>query len=204
VAISKDGRIVGQSGGYGVLWENGAVTLLSSTSPLATVANDISGDHVTGAALVAGDPDCVSPVAHAAWWTDGQMIDIDLPGSEGSYAAAVNGRGDIVGERLVPPCGSNVVSAFLYSNGVMYDLLDIVVDGAEQWTEMKPTGINDRGEIVGWGAYVELGGLHAFVMRPVALDGGIPEPGTLTLCSIGFAGLLAARWRKAAGGRKPR
>jgi hypothetical protein len=57
------------------------------------------------------------------------------------------------------------------------------------WSDITAVGLNDRGDILGYGAY--LGGQYVFLLTPV------PEPSTWALMLIGFAGLGYAGFRRA-------
>jgi probable HAF family extracellular repeat protein len=54
--------------------------------------------------------------------------------------------------------------AFLYSDGVMYDLNNLIPTGSG-WELLAASGINDAGQIAGWGRHS--GGTRAFLLTPV-------------------------------------
>lgn len=76
-------------------------------------------------------------------------------GGNYNYAAAINNWGQVVGQSLT---ANGSFHAFLYSNGRMIDLNNLVklttVDGPPGFLLlMTANGINDRGQIVGIGAF---------------------------------------------------
>ncbi len=85
-----------------------------------------------------------------------------LPGDIGSIARGTNDLGQVVGNST-GPTPTLVSRAFLYDQGVLYDLADLVVNGAG-WTLDVAEDVNDAGEIVGVGTYQ--GVTRSFVLRP--------------------------------------
>jgi hypothetical protein len=69
---------------------------------------------------------------------------------------------------------------FLYAGGAMVDLNTLVASPGD-WQLISAQGINDRSEIVVYGALD--GSSHAFLAVPV------PEPDTLLLMLVGMCGL---------------
>ena len=119
--------------------------------------------------------------------------DLGLANSDGS-AEAVNNAGTIVGgisgfddSNPFDPVLLN--AAFIYQDGTLYNLTDVVGDdlGFERFIQIGD--INENGVAVGHGI---LNGVpQAFILRPV------PEPATLG--SAAAAGLLLLRRRRVAG-----
>lgn len=83
-------------------------------------------------------------------------------GGDMSFASGINDHGTVVGESLI--AGNAVTHAFLYENGVMQDLNDLVLPKSE-WELQRATAINNRGWIVGAGLYA--GQQRAFLLLPL-------------------------------------
>ena len=86
------------------------------------------------------------------------------PPDMASVALAVNNRGQVVGT-----LGDRVHEyGFLYTVGQMYRIEGQLIPsglGNGGWTNMRPTGINDNGQIVGIGDHPN-GHTHVFLMTP--------------------------------------
>ena len=105
-------------------------------------------------------------------------------------AEDINNLGQVVGYYCLIPGGDNYYRrAFLYNGSTMLNLNDLI-DPSSGWKLTSAEGINDAGQIVGFGYLGN--GPRAFLLTPV------PEPGTWAmLAGLGFFGLVAAfrRWR---------
>ena len=82
-----------------------------------------------------------------------------LQGATNGYASAINNSSSVVGA-----CGTtNGLRAFLWQNGVLSDLNDRIATNSG-WVLREANGINDSGQIVGWGNIN--GEVHAFLLTP--------------------------------------
>lgn len=119
-------------------------------------------------------------------YSNGAMTDLGTLGGD-SFGYGINNAGEVVGRSEI---NSQRSAAFLYSNGVMTDL-NTLIDPASGWILGEARGINDAGQIVGFG--LASGGVHAFLLTPV------PEPETYAMLLAGLAVIGVAVRRQ--GGR---
>jgi probable HAF family extracellular repeat protein len=108
------------------------------------------------------------------------MADLGTLGGSLSEAHSINCAGQVVGWSRIS--GDLVNHAFVYSDGVMYDLNALVSLGAEL---NSAEGINDSGQIIANGSNG-----HAYLLTPV-----VPEPSSFVLLGAGLAVLRLARQR---------
>jgi probable HAF family extracellular repeat protein len=85
-----------------------------------------------------------------------------LPGDVQSVAQSINDGGQVTG---VSFDGHGNPRPFLWQNGVMQDLNELVVAGAPLFLLFGPF-INNNGEIAGFGV-TEHGDVHAFLATPI-------------------------------------
>ena len=107
-------------------------------------------------------PDPVTAVNRAFFWQDGVATDLGtLPGDVTAEAGAINDRGQIVGQS----CSTTSCAVFLWQDGVMLDL-NAAVPADSSVFMFAATGINSRGQIVGWAVQKSTGLLRAFLATP--------------------------------------
>jgi probable HAF family extracellular repeat protein len=137
---------------------------LGGTSSFAYGIND-SGQVVGEAQTAGGD-------THAFLWQDDVMWDLGtVSGTGNTWALDVNSSGHVV--------GGGQTGAFLWMDGEMYDLNSLIAGDAGCFLA-EARGINDAGQIVGFGAG---GGSNfvAFLLTPV-----IAEPSVVGLVGLAF------------------
>jgi probable HAF family extracellular repeat protein len=118
-------------------------------------------------------------------YSDGILHDLGgLHGSD-SQALDINASGQIV--------GISGLRGFLYRDGAMYDLNDLIPPDSG-WTLDAAFGINDSGQIVGYGLHEGVGIRRAFLLTPQPAP--VPEPTTLSL--LAASGILAHVFRSLA------
>jgi probable HAF family extracellular repeat protein len=126
--INNKSQIIGTSGQLGFLWEAGAMTRINSLGGDSCTPVDINN-----LSLVVGHAKTASGATHAFLWqlnANGVpvMRDLGTLGGANSFATAINDAGWVVGysdvgQTLQDATGTYVIKhAFLWVNGVMYDL----------------------------------------------------------------------------------
>ncbi len=89
-----------------------------------------------------------------------------LPSSLDATAYGINHYGQIVGTATILRAGRTMQHAFLYTfDSGIRDLNDLI-PGSSGWELNEARGINDVGQITGWGTFK--GDTRAFVLSPVA------------------------------------
>ena len=141
-------------------------------------------DHVTGASIINGNGD-----EHAFFWHDGTMTDLGTTGEAiTSQGLGMNNLDQVVGTLVFDPSDGTKNHGFLFSDGVMVDV-NSLLPGNSGWVLRDAQGINDVGQIVGFG---NIGGeQHAYLLAPV------PEPSGLVplAASIFFVFFSRCRWK---------
>jgi probable HAF family extracellular repeat protein len=125
--------------------------------------------------------------SHAFIWTPtvsngsvGAMHDLGTLGGSGSTGSDINNLGQTVGYSTIED--NLATHAFLYSNSEGMMDLNSLIDPMSGWVLYSAQGINDAGQITGYGI------IHnqedAFLLTPV------PEPSAGILLAIGAAGCI--------------
>jgi probable HAF family extracellular repeat protein len=184
--INELGQIVGfaradQPGGDGqeraFLWEGGSMTELpplpGRDNSQAFGLNDL-GD-AAGSSWYPSGPYSLSADRATLWKAGVDPVDLgQTPGPpvcsgdpyyNDNIALAVNNHGEVVGHAECITSGG-YLAAFLWRNGTMYNLNDLIPSGSG-WNVLEATDINDAGQIVGLGT-APGGGSHvrAFLLVP--------------------------------------
>lgn len=132
---------------HAFLYRDGDMTDLGTLggTRTATSALDIN-DH----GQVVGNSPTTGGDVHAFLWDDGDMTDLGVLGEPGSssFAYGVNNSSQVVGTLAVDDLGATFYRAFLWDNGTLHDLNDLVPDLPEGVTLGRAFGINDDGEII--------------------------------------------------------
>ena len=187
-AINASGEIVGQAkdasnNSTAILFNDGQMTnlgtLLGANWQGSSACGINSSGQVVGSAFNGVQ-------THAFLYSDGTTFDLGvLSGGDFSAASAINDAGQVVGYAYTTTRPESY--AFLYENGVMTNLDDLIDPGLG-WTLFDATAINNSGCIVGAGYHD--GTEHAVLLTPT------PEPSTFVLLGVGAIGLLGYRWRR--------
>jgi probable HAF family extracellular repeat protein len=163
--INEHGQIVGFSGpAFGLehpaLWDKGSVTDLGLLGGDWAEANAINnnGQVVGFGQTAAGD-------THAFFWESGSISDLGaLDDDEFSGAFDINQKGQIVGFSGASITDVTTSHAVLWEEGVMIEL-QTQIPADSGWTLLAALGINERGQISGYG--IHDGEYRAFVLTPV-------------------------------------
>jgi len=186
--INDQGVIVGTSTTsgpveiQGFIYQNGQMTSLGSIDGTGySEARAINNNNqVTGYSL------SESGSYHAFIYENGTMTDLGSI-KDDSFAYDINIKGQVVGNyrsHLLESSGH----AYMYENGKMHDLTGLLsISDQENWDLTSAYGINDQGQIVGWGDIN--GQSHAFLLTAVPIPGTLP----LMLSAFGFLGFLNNR-----------
>jgi probable HAF family extracellular repeat protein len=145
-AINSRDQVAGSASGRAFIYESGAIRFLEATA--ARDLNDV-GVVVGQAASAYGQP--------FAFVYRGGAIEA-LPAPSYSTAKAVNLRGQVVGS-------GEGVYGWVVDNGRYTRLSDLPAMAQKGWRHPEPTGINDRGWIVGTASDAD-GNLRAFLLVP--------------------------------------
>ncbi len=184
-AINASGQVAGTSEissgeEHAFLWDaqDGMIDLgtLGGDQSIAYGINDAG--WVVGRSQIADNP----RATHAFLDDDTGMHDLgDLGGGYG-VAFAINNAGVVVGESS-PPGGG--VHAFVYQDGVMTDLNDLIPKDLG-WDLISARGINDAGQIVGYGTAPDHV-YYGFVLTP---DDALAPPASKATGPLIAASLL--------------
>jgi probable HAF family extracellular repeat protein len=169
--INNRGQIVGDSttaqdtNDYPFRYSHGTMAALFQPPGFFNIAFAINN-----AGQVVGTANTPDGFFHAFLWSKGVVTDLGTLGGSFSEADAINASGEIIG--FATTAGDNAVDPFVYSNGVMTDLMTLLPPGSGI-TNLTVHGINDRGQIVGLG-FDSNGNGHAVLLTPSEGD-SVPE-----------------------------
>lgn len=109
------------------------------------------------------------------YYYQGVMHDLGSVGSEGAGPRSINNAGEIVGS--FTPGAPFSYAAFIYSDGLLRDL-NSLIPASSGWVLNVASGINDSGQIVGWG-YRDgnVNTMRAFLLTPT-VPLLLKQPGT--------------------------
>jgi probable HAF family extracellular repeat protein len=209
-AINQNGAVAGFSRDASVgtsqatLWDGGSVIDLGSLgdglrfsqayglNDNLTVVGSSSTGQTVGELIGTGS---TTSITRAFAWEAGVMaelppVNLYTPSNSGadtnyhSVANDVNNDGVVVGtsQRIFGLGGV----ATMWRDGLTIDLNTLIPAGSG-WVLQNAQGINDRGDIVGFGTFG--GSTRSFLLT-------IPEPGTGLLAALAFASLASGIWRR--------
>lgn len=196
--ISDSGVIVGEYVVDGSGAERAFLISNGRSSDLGTLGGaNSSAFSVNNAGQVVGVADTAQlGQEHAFLYSKGNMVDLGTLGGTNSKASSINNKGQVVGNSETS--GDEANHAFIFSNGTTTDL-NSLLPFSSAWELFSALGINDVGQIVGFGRNPE-GRLHAYLLSPNGTQAPVPEPSTIVLLIMGIAGIgimgLRRRLRK--------
>ena len=196
--INNSGQVVGcyftnvtNTSIHAFSYSGGVISDLGTLGGLRSFAGAINDSG-----QIVGFADTASGIQDAMMYSgNGPMADLGTlaaPYHAYSEALGINNNGQVVGFAGANSINGNGNHAFLYSGGSMSDLNNLI-DSGSGWTLEEATGINDSGQICGFG--IDPNGLtDAFLLTPIT----VPEPSSLVL---GLLVLAALSVMSTAGGR---
>jgi probable HAF family extracellular repeat protein len=169
--VTAVGLLVGQ---HAVLWDNGSVTGLGSLGGTMGKAGAINDrGEVAGFSSLPDD----SSVHSFLWTKEAGMRDLGALGMDYlGDPAGINNSTQVVGGS----CDTNGnCRAFFWENNVLADLNDLIAPDSPFYL-IYALGINDAGEIVGFGMEKSTGDLHGYLARPVRGNSGASSAAPVT------------------------
>ena len=152
------------------IWQDGTTNIL----PLPSVAANDSGTALAinnlgdacGFYYIENASKAVPYLRRGCAWIGGQVIDLGtLPGCNETHPLDMNDAREIVG--YCEPAGSGPNVPFLWRNGVMYDLRTLTPPPPIGPTMYIAAGINNKGQITGYGEVpLPVGHGVAFLLTP--------------------------------------
>jgi probable HAF family extracellular repeat protein len=178
----------GHSSLHGCLYSGGVLTDLGSLTGDPRTDTEALGINASG--QIVGYSTGADGFSHAFLYESGAMHDLGTIAGENATAIAINDHGLVIGN-LTNPYGANL-GAFVVENGVVIDLSTRIAQGGDKWSQLVVTGLNNTGDIVGYGTVN--GETHSFLAVPAqptavtvargdertALEGSWPNPFRLT------------------------
>jgi len=153
---------------HACLWQNGIVTELPMPPGMAqTSAIGINNKgQILGSATTASD---INSQTEAVLWDGKRITILGSLGGLPTWANALNDNGQVVGIGFLKGSQSyGGVRAFLWGSGKIYNL-NTLIPKDSGWILQDATGVNNRGQIVGYGQFRSASGLykmHIFLLTP--------------------------------------
>jgi probable HAF family extracellular repeat protein len=165
-SINDSAQVVGNSPAddewnHAFLYTGGVMQDLGTLVGLESNAIAINNTgQIVGTSKAANDPDGND---HAVLYSGGGWQDLGSLAGDQSEARSINIYGEVVGWSTLV-LGNGFPHAFLYKNGRMHDLNDLIPSNSG-WELLQANGVNDAGQIVGYGN-INGGRPHAFLLTP--------------------------------------
>ncbi len=208
--VNDRGQIVGASmpakGAplHAYIWENGTMRDLGVLGPDTEATQAFA---INNHGQVVGSSQNPSLDIEGFIWEDGQMESLGSLGDGGSTPQDINDRGEVVGYSRTPESPYlNTGHAFLWADGTMHDLNDLVTNLPDNVLLETAEAINDDGIIVGetCDSYCDPGKTareHGYMLVPQGLPVPTPKPTLLDTSSYARPVTVAGPAPIAAKGR---
>jgi len=172
-AINDAGQIVGETGPD----KNHHATYWTNSSSLAVDLGTLGGSNSAAFSIntvgeIVGEAYDASDLYRAAFWTNGVSPPVQLPslGIGTNLAVCINNLGQIVGVSATTSNPLNLAAVYWADHNSEPVDLNTLIPTNSGWILLGASGINDSGEIVGFGVITNNGLVqqaHAFALIPV-------------------------------------
>jgi len=191
IAINTSGQVAGSadlaSGNHH------AVTFIDGVlADLGTLGGTLSSaEDINDAGQVVGLANRADGTTVAFLYSDGVMNDLGTLGGTFSQALDINALGQVIGNSSV--AGDTASDFFIFADGVMTDIDDLVDDLFGAGAHVLSASLNDLGQIAGQAQVGQ--DIRSFVLTPDTDTAAVPEPGSLALSALALLAGSAA-WRQ--------
>lgn len=151
---------------HGYIYKSGTYTDLGDLGGGSGAITDAYS--VNNSNQVTGYSTAADGTSHAFLYAGTTMSDLGTFPPYTTVGTSINDSGRVVGN--IQTSNGGEIGIFLYSNGALHKFADIVDASGAGWTALNASQINNKGYIVGYGAFN--GGTHGFLARPYAV--GLP------------------------------